>query len=119
METRRSILLLMNGFGLEVPKSFNIYTEALMPSLAKLSNYYPFGALFASGVEVGLNRGQLSSFREGYSAFSSVGKVSKKSNIFFFEILLCNPGWPLTPYVAEDDLGFLILLLPPGVSCML
>lgn len=81
MDTRRSILLLMNGFGLEVPKSFNVYSATLMPSLAKLSNYYPFASLFASGVEIGLNRGQLSSFREGFSAFSSNGKMNKKSSI--------------------------------------
>ncbi len=100
METRRSILLLMNGFGLEVPKSFNIYTEALMPSLAKLSNYYPFGALFASGVEVGLNRGQLSSFREGYSAFSSVGKVSKKSNIV--QASIADNSFATNPVIAAS-----------------
>ena len=77
---KKSILLLMNGFGMEVPKSFNVYTAALMPSLAKLSNYYPFVSLFASGTEIGLNKGQLSSFRAGYLAFSSNGKPSKKSN---------------------------------------
>lgn len=81
MSTRRSILLLMNGFGLEVPKSFNVYSAALMPSLAKLSNYYPFASLFASGVEIGLNRGQLSSFREGYSVFSSNGRSNNKAVI--------------------------------------
>ncbi len=81
MDTRRSILLLMNGFGLEVPKSFNVYSANLMPSLAKLSNYYPFASLFASGTEIGLNKGQLSSFREGYSVFSSNGKSNDKAAI--------------------------------------
>lgn len=81
MDTRRSILLLMNGFGIEVPKTFNVYSETLMPSLAKLSNYYPFATLFASGSEIGLNKGQLSSFREGYSVFSSNGKSNDKAAI--------------------------------------
>lgn len=81
METRKSILLFMNGFGIEVPKSFNVYTATLMPSLAKLSNYFPFQQLFASGKEVGLNKGQLSSFKPGYLAFSSVGKPNKKSAV--------------------------------------
>lgn len=81
MDTRRSILLLMNGFGLEVPKTFNVYSSAIMPSLAKLSNYYPFASLFASGSEIGLNKGQLSSFREGYSVFSTNGKSNDKSAI--------------------------------------
>lgn len=81
METKKSVLFLMNGFGMEVPHSFNVYTASLMPSLAKLSNYYPFGGLFASGTEVGLNKGQLSSFKAGYLSFSSVGKPNKKSNV--------------------------------------
>ncbi len=66
---------------MEVPKSFNVYSATLMPSLAKLSNYYPFGSVFASGTEVGLNKGQLSSFKAGYLAFSSIGKPNKKSSI--------------------------------------
>lgn len=81
METNKSVLFLMNGFGMEVPHSFNVYTATLMPSLAKLSNHYPFIGLFASGTEVGLNKGQLSSFKAGYLSFSSVGKPNKKSNV--------------------------------------
>ena len=81
MNDRKSILLFMNGFGMEVPKSFNVYTASLMPSLAKLSNYYPFTSVFASGSEVGLNKGQLSSFRTGYAVFSSAGKPNKKSTV--------------------------------------
>lgn len=81
METKKSVLFLMNGFGMEVPHSFNVYSASLMPSLAKLSNHYPFGGVFASGIEVGLNKGQLSSFKAGYLAFSSVGKPNKKSNV--------------------------------------
>ena len=81
METKKSVLFLMNGFGLEVPHSFNIYKASLMPSLDKISNYYPFASVFASGTEVGLNKGQLSSFRAGYSAFSSFGKPHKASNV--------------------------------------
>ena len=81
METKKSVLFLMNGFGLEVPRSFNIYKAALMPSLDKISNYYPFASVFASGTEVGLNKGQLSSFKAGYSVFSSFGKPNKKANV--------------------------------------
>ncbi len=79
MDGRKTILLLMNGFGMEAPKSFNVYTESLMPSLAKLSKHYPFGSMYASGLEGGLNKGQLSSFRVGYLMFSTLGKPSKKS----------------------------------------
>lgn len=81
METKKSVLFLMNGFGLEVPKSFNIYKASLMPSLDKISNYYPFASVFASGTEVGLNKGQLSSFKAGYSVFSSFGKPHKKADV--------------------------------------
>jgi Phosphoglyceromutase len=81
METRKSVLFLMNGFGMEVPRTLNVYSAALMPSLAKLSNHYPFIGVFASGTEVGLNKGQLSSFKAGYLSFSSVGKPNKKSNV--------------------------------------
>lgn len=81
METKKSVLFLMNGFGLEVPRSFNVYKASLMPSLDKISNYYPFASVFASGTEVGLNKGQLSSFRAGYSAFSSFGKPHKAANV--------------------------------------
>lgn len=95
MDTRRSILLLMNGFGLEVPKTLNVYSAALMPSLAKLSNYYPFASLFASGTEIGLNRGQLSSFREGYAVFSTNGKSNDKAAIiqtsFYDNTFITNP----------------------------
>ena len=81
METKKSVLFLMNGFGLEVPRSFNIYKATLMPSLDKISNYYPFVSVFASGTEIGLNKGQLSSFKAGYTAFSSFGKPHKKANV--------------------------------------
>ena len=81
METKKSVLFLMNGFGLEVPRSFNMYKASLMPSLAKISNYYPFAGVFASGTEVGLNKGQLSSFRVGYSVFSAFGKPNKKLDV--------------------------------------
>ena len=81
METKKSVLFLMNGFGLEVPRSFSVYKANLMPSLDKISNYYPFASVFASGTEVGLNKGQLSSFKAGYSAFSSFGKPYKKANV--------------------------------------
>lgn len=81
METRKSVLFLMNGFGIEVPRSFNMYKASLMPSLAKISNYYPFASVFASGTEVGLNKGQLSSFKVGYSVFSAFGKPDKKLDV--------------------------------------
>lgn len=81
METKKSVLFLMNGFGIEVPRSFNMYKASLMPSLAKISNYYPFASVFASGTEVGLNKGQLSSFKVGYSVFSAFGKPDKKLDV--------------------------------------
>lgn len=31
---------------------------------------------------------------------------------FVAHVVLCSPGWPRTYYVAEDDLGILILLPP-------
>ena len=77
----KSILFLMNGFGMEVPHSFNIYNAQLMPSLTKLSHHYPFASVFASGTEVGLNKGQLSSFKQGYLTFSLFGKPNRKSAV--------------------------------------
>jgi hypothetical protein len=63
-----------------------MYNAELMPSLAKLSNHYPFAGVFASGPEVGLNKGQLSSFKPGYLAFSCFGKPNKKSNVVHAKI---------------------------------
>ena len=77
----KSVLFLMNGFGMEVPHSFNMYNAQLMPSLTKLSHHYPFASVFASGTEVGLNKGQLSSFKQGFLAFSLFGKPNRKSSV--------------------------------------
>ena len=100
METKKSVLFLMNGFGLEVPRSFNIYKASLMPSLAKISNYYPFASVFASGTEVGLNKGQLSSFRAGYLAFSASGKPHKTSNVV--QARMDDTTFYTTPVVANS-----------------
>jgi len=81
LDTVKTVFFLMNGFGLEASTSFNVYSEATMPSIAKLTSYYPFAGLFAKGVEVGLNRGQLSSFKQGYLAFSCDGNPNRSSCI--------------------------------------
>jgi hypothetical protein len=51
-------------------------------------------------------------------AFSSPQSVRSSYFILFIlfycdRVLLCNPGWPGTPYVAQADLK-LIILLPLG-----
>lgn len=37
--------------------------------------------------------------------------------LFCFEIVSCSPGWPQAYFVAEVELGLLIILLPQSLKC--
>lgn len=81
MNNKKTVLLLMNGFGIETAKSFSIYSKSLMPNLDSLTNEYPFGSIYASGVEANLEKKQLSDFTTGFSTFSTSGKLNRKEDI--------------------------------------
>ena len=71
----------MNGFGVDVPKSFGIYSKELMPTFEKLLAAYPFKLLYASGEMIGNNSSEASNFKDGYSKFGTFGNVITKYDI--------------------------------------
>lgn len=74
MEGKKTILFLANGFGMEAKNSYSIGDD-LIPTVTKLSQEYMFTGLSANGRECGFNANQTSSYRTGYSCFSSGGYI--------------------------------------------
>ena len=81
MNEKKTVLFLMNGFGVDVPKSFGIYSKELMPTFEKLLAAYPFKLLYASGEMIGNNSSEASNFKDGYSKFGTFGNVITKYDI--------------------------------------
>lgn len=81
MNEKKTVLFLMNGFGVEAPKSFDIYSKELMPTFEKLLAAYPFKLLHASGEMIGNNSSEASNFKDGYSKFGTFGNVITKYDI--------------------------------------
>ena len=78
MNEKKTVLFLMNGFGIEANKSFEVYSKELMPTFEKLITAYPFKLLHASGEFIGNNEGEASNFKDGYYNFSTFGnKITK------------------------------------------
>ena len=44
----KTVLFLMNGFGIETKESYSVYSEELMPNFDKLTNRYMFSKLDSS-----------------------------------------------------------------------
>lgn len=80
-EAKKTVLFLMNGFGMEAPKSFNVYQPSLMPNLDRISHAYPFTTMATSDTEAGLNKRQIGNFKSNYLSFSTEGKILKKEDI--------------------------------------
>ena len=58
-ENKKTILFLLNGFGMEAAKSWNVYNAQLMPNLDRISHAYPFTSMPVSDVDAGLNKHHL------------------------------------------------------------
>ncbi len=87
MDEKKTVLFLMNGFGSETAKSFEIYSKDVMPTFEQLINAYPFKLIFANGELIGVNKGEVSNFKTGYYNFSSFGHPSKKENVLNKKII--------------------------------
>lgn len=74
MEGKKTILFLANGFGMEAQNSYSLGDD-LIPTVLKLSQEYMFTGLSASGKECGFNNNQISSYKTGYSCFSTGGYI--------------------------------------------
>lgn len=81
MNEKKTVLFLMNGFGIEAKKSFEVYSKDIMPTFEKLIAAYPFKLLYASGEMIGNNSGETSNFKDGYSKFGTFGNVVTKYDI--------------------------------------
>lgn len=81
MNDKKTVLFLMNGFGMEAPKSFNVYAPSLMPNLDRITHVYPFTTIYTSGTDAGLNKKQIGNFKSNYLSFSTEGKILKKEDI--------------------------------------
>lgn len=71
---KKIILFLANGFGMEAKESYSL-GDNLIPTITKLSQEYMFTGLLASGKECGYSRNQASTYKTGYSCFSSGGYI--------------------------------------------
>ena len=80
-ENKKTILFLLNGFGMEASKSWNVYSASLMPNLDRISHAYPFTSMPVSDVEAGLNKHQIGNFKSNYLMFSTEGNVLRKEDI--------------------------------------
>lgn len=74
MEGKKTILFLANGFGIEAKDSYSLGDE-LIPTVLKLSQEYMFTGLSASGRECGFINNQISTYKTGYSCFSTGGYI--------------------------------------------
>lgn len=81
MNEKKTVLFLMNGFGVETAKSFEVYSKEGMPTFSKLITAYPFKLLQASGEFIGNNAGEASNFKDGYYNFSTFGNPTTKDEI--------------------------------------
>ena len=81
MNEKKTVLFLMNGFGQEGVKSFEVFSKETMPTFTKLMNVYPFKLLYSSGEFIGNNKGEASNFRDGYYNFSTFGCPTTKFDI--------------------------------------
>jgi len=74
MEGKKTIVFLANGFGMEAKGSYNLGDD-LFPTITKLSQEYMFTSLSSSGRECGFSPNQVSTYKTGYSCFSSGGYI--------------------------------------------
>lgn len=81
MKEKKTVLFLMNGFGVEATKSFEVYSNETMPTFNKLITAYPFKLLFSNGEFIGANDGEVSNFKSGYLNFSTFGHPSRKVDV--------------------------------------
>lgn len=81
MDSKKTILFLLNGFGMEAPKSWNVYNNSLMPNLDRISHAYPFTSMAVSDTDAGLNKHQIGNFKSNYLMFSTEGKILRKEDI--------------------------------------
>ena len=81
MNEKKTVLLLINGFGVESSKSFEVYSKELMPTFDKLITAFPFKLCYSGGEFIGLNEKEVSNFKTGYYAFSTFGHPSKKEGV--------------------------------------
>lgn len=68
---RRTILVILDGFGLNPAKENNAVCEARTPRLDEYFSHYPHAALEASGRAVGLPEGQMGNSEVGHLALGS------------------------------------------------
>lgn len=80
-DTKKTVLFLLNGFGIEAPKSFNVYSGSVMPNLDHISHAYPFSSIYTSGNDAGLNKNQIGNFKSNYLTFSTQGKSMSKEDV--------------------------------------
>ena len=64
---KKILLCIMDGVGLSKNKKYNAVMAADTPFLDKLWKKYPHSTLAASGVEVGLPRGQMGNSEVGHT----------------------------------------------------
>ena len=86
MKEKKTVLLLINGFGVETSKSFEVYSKELMPTFDKLITAFPFKLCYSGGEFVGINEKEVSNFKTGYYAFSTFGHPSKKESVIKHKI---------------------------------
>ena len=80
-ENKKTVLFLLNGFGMEAAKSFNVYSASLMPNLDRISHAYPMTSIPVSDVDAGLNKHQIGNFKSNYLMFSTEGNVLRKEDV--------------------------------------
>lgn len=81
MKEKKTVLFLMNGFGVEANKSFEVYSKDVMPTFDKLISAYPFKLVHVAGELIGANEGETSNFKNGYHSFSTFGNPDGKFDI--------------------------------------
>lgn len=81
MNEKKTVLFLMNGFGAETSKSFEVFSKETMPTFNTLMGAYPFKLLFSGGEMIGANKGEVSNFKSGYYSFSTFGHPSRKEEV--------------------------------------
>ena len=77
---RPSVLIILDGFGLNPSKANNAVIEANTPNLDRYFSSYPHTALEASGIGVGLPVGQMSNSEVGHMTIGC-GSIVKQDLI--------------------------------------
>lgn len=114
----KTICILANGFGVESKSStYSLSDQKLTPNLNYLLENYLYTTLSSSGLEVGLDNGQILTYETGYRVFSGGKNLSTSFDFLqklYEEDRLINDSIQKNIDYAKNNNSFLHIIFPVG-----